>query len=353
MVTLQPDYRLFFKVKYNVIKSFLVFIKFHSSRCGQQCFSRCSQYCFLFAPDVVHCMPVLLINMHEELCINMKSTASTWRALYQHEEPCINLKRPASTWRACINMKSLASTWRALHQHEESCINMKSPALTWRALHQHEEPCIRWRTLHQHEEPCIKTKNLASTWRALHQDKRVLHQHEHYIKTKSPTWRALHQHEEPCINMRSPASTWRALHQHEEPCINMKSSTSTSRALHASTWRAVQYSEKCFEFRYLNNKHCVDAKFCFLVFADGCMGMMGPHTLECLHNLWIDAGCLDEGQRNPWNMTAFELSYVNNLTTMYVFQTFSTQLLARKIFQVIDLENTLFSIYDVLKVKIS
>ena len=42
--------------------------------------------------------------------------------------------------------------------------------------------------------------------------------------------------------------------------------------------------------------------------------MTGPFDVECLHNLWIGAGCTDEGYGNPYNMTAFQLSFLNQLT---------------------------------------
>ena len=46
--------------------------------------------------------------------------------------------------------------------------------------------------------------------------------------------------------------------------------------------------------------------------------MYGPHSEACVHSLWNDAGCFDEGYMNPTNLSSYLISSLNNMTLTYV-----------------------------------
>ena len=51
-----------------------------------------------------------------------------------------------------------------------------------------------------------------------------------------------------------------------------------------------------------------DAILCFLVFC-GYDSASGPHTLVCLTEFWLDAGCCESGQYAPANVDDTQLAY--------------------------------------------
>jgi len=44
----------------------------------------------------------------------------------------------------------------------------------------------------------------------------------------------------------------------------------------------------------------------FSAFPDGCISYEGPHSFECYTNLWLKAGCIQEGFDRPETMSVSE-----------------------------------------------
>ena len=51
-----------------------------------------------------------------------------------------------------------------------------------------------------------------------------------------------------------------------------------------------------------------------LVLPPNCHSIYGPHTIECLLTLWSDVGCLEAGNKSPYNLSETELENLDALT---------------------------------------
>ena len=50
-----------------------------------------------------------------------------------------------------------------------------------------------------------------------------------------------------------------------------------------------------------------------LVFPHGCVKFKGPHSVECLHSMWLDSGCLFNGTGSPFNFNGFQFETLSAL----------------------------------------
>ena len=48
----------------------------------------------------------------------------------------------------------------------------------------------------------------------------------------------------------------------------------------------------------------------------GCVSLIGPYTMDCLTNIWIEEGCLEEGLGYPKRLGSYAIGNINlmNLT---------------------------------------
>ena len=54
-----------------------------------------------------------------------------------------------------------------------------------------------------------------------------------------------------------------------------------------------------------------------LAFPAGCQRYWGSFSLDCLHSLWINTKCLEEGYRNPAKLSGYQLSVTDNMNLRY------------------------------------
>ena len=54
--------------------------------------------------------------------------------------------------------------------------------------------------------------------------------------------------------------------------------------------------------------------FLCLVFEESCHYFRGPHSIECLEDMWLAVGCTDDGFDHPRNSTYLELELMSLMT---------------------------------------
>ena len=50
----------------------------------------------------------------------------------------------------------------------------------------------------------------------------------------------------------------------------------------------------------------------FSVFPPGCTSFRGPHSMDCIQAIWLDTGCLNQGERSPRRLSRAEQDLLRN-----------------------------------------